>query len=313
MKIIENFHYSDWKNCIFVSNNKIKIVIVTDIGPRIIYFGANDGKNMFKEFKHDEGNTKIKDWVPYGGHRLWHAPESIPRSYYPDNSEVSYKIVKNTVILSQETEKTTGIKKEIKITLFEGNNFVKVVHRITNRNIWSIKAAPWAITMMKENTKAILPLDPFKNRKEDLLPVNSINLWPYTKITDPRITLYDKYIQLKQDPSFISRQKIGVAGRQCWIAGSNNEDLLIKIFDSQPFANYPDLGSNIEAYTDKDVIELETLGPLELIEPGNYLEHTEYWFYFHIKLNSNEDMFDMKLLPLIKKAKNILLKTENDS
>ena len=82
----------------------------------------------------------------YGGHRLWHAPESSPRSYYPDNSKVDYKIDGSTVILSQQTEKTTGIKKEMEITLFEENSFVEIVHRIKNENIWAIEAAPVSYT-----------------------------------------------------------------------------------------------------------------------------------------------------------------------
>lgn len=309
MEIKESYQYGGWNNCIMVSDRKIKLVIVTDVGPRIISFGATNGKNMFKEFKESLGSTGGEDWVPYGGHRLWHAPEASPRSYYPDNSEVDYKIEGNTVILSQKTETTTGIKKEMEITLFEDNSFVEVVHRIINENIWAIEAAPWAITMMAENTRAIIPHEPFQSWNENLLPVNSVNLWAYTKMADPRFKWQDKYIQLKQDSSIPSRQKVGVASRQCWIAGANNDDLMIKRFFRFPFAVYPDLGSNIEAYTDEDIIEMETLGSMELIEPGEYLEHTEYWFYFNTMLGEDEDSLDKNLKPLIDETENMLYKT----
>lgn len=309
MEIKKNYQYGGWNDCILVSDGRVKLIIVTDIGPRIISFGSNEGKNMLKEFRGTTGSTGGEEWVPYGGHRLWHAPEASPRSYYPDNSQVDYKIEGNTVILSQQTEKTTGIKKEMEITLFEENSFVEIVHRIKNENIWAVESAPWAITMMAENTRAIIPHEPFQSWDENLIPVNSVNLWAYTKMADPRFKWQNKYIQLKQDPSFSSRQKIGIASRQCWVAGANKEDLLIKRFFRFPFAIYPDLGSNIEVYTDENFIELETLGSMEVIEPGEYLEHTEYWFYFNAELKEDEESLDETLMPLIDETENILYKT----
>ncbi|MDD3519769.1 MAG: hypothetical protein PHU65_00860 [Actinomycetota bacterium] len=309
MEIKKNYQYGGWNNCILISGGKIKLIIVTDIGPRVISFGACEGRNMLKEFTESLGSTGGKDWIPYGGHRLWHSPEASPRSYCPDNSEVDYKIVGSTVILSQKTERNTGIKKEMEITLFEENSFVEIVHRIINKNLWAIETAPWAITMMAENCRAIIPHEPFQSWDENLLPVNSVNLWSYTKMADPRFKWQDKYIQLKQDPALSSRQKIGITSKQCWIAGANKDDLMIKRFFRFPFAIYPDLGSNIEAYTDKDVIELETLGSMEVIEPGEYLEHTEYWFYFQAELGEDEESLDKQLIPLIDETENILYKT----
>jgi len=308
MEIRENYQFGGWNNCILVKDKKVKLIIVTDIGPRIISFGCPEGKNMLKEFKDSIGKTGGKDWVPYGGHRLWHAPESFPRSYYPDNSKVDYKIEENTIILSQETEQGTGIKKEMEITLFEENGFVEVVHRIINKNVWPIEAAPWAITMMAEKTRAIIPHEPFQSSDENLLPVSSISLWGYSKMADSRFKWGDKYIQLRQDPSMTSRQKIGITSNQCWIAGSNGEDLMIKRFFRFPFAVYPDLGSNVEAFTDQNVLELETLGSMELIEPEEYLEHAEYWFYFKTELGEQDAQIDEILKPIIDETEDLLYK-----
>ena len=96
---------------------------------------------------------------------------------------------------------------------------------------------------------------------------------------------------------------------RCWVAGACKDDLFVKRFFRFPFAIYPDLGSNIEVYTDEDVIELETLGSMEVIEPGEYLEHTEYWFYFNTELDEDEESLDKTLIPLIDETENILYKT----
>ena len=51
MEIRENYQYGGWNNCILLKDEKIKLIIVTDIGPRIISFGSVEGNNMLKEFK----------------------------------------------------------------------------------------------------------------------------------------------------------------------------------------------------------------------------------------------------------------------
>jgi hypothetical protein len=43
---------------------------------------------------------------------------------------------------------------------------------------------------------------------------------------------------------------------------------------------YPDSGSNAEVYCDNNVIELETLGPLGRLAPGQSVLHTETWEFF---------------------------------
>jgi hypothetical protein len=45
-------------------------------------------------------------------------------------------------------------------------------------------------------------------------------------------------------------------------------------------AQYPDFGCNFEVFTNPDFIELETLGPLVELPPGEVVEHVERWWLF---------------------------------
>ena len=40
---------------------------------------------------------------------------------------------------------------------------------------------------------------------------------------------------------------------------------------------YPDFGSNFEAFTNTEFLELETIGPLKRISAGETLVHSESW------------------------------------
>ncbi len=45
----------------------------------------------------------------------------------------------------------------------------------------------------------------------------------------------------------------------------------------KPVQNYPDHGCNSESYCNDKFIELETLGPLDVVSPGQTVLHTEIW------------------------------------
>lgn len=306
MEYLEKYSYGGWENCIKLSNGLIELVATTDVGPRIIRFAGLNGENMLKEFKGQIGKTGGNDWRSYGGIRFWHGPEAFPRCYYPDNSPVGYFWDGKTLKLSQETEKTTGIKKEIEVSLSEKSNHVKMVYRLINKNLWDIELAPWAISVMAEGTMAIIPQEPFQPWEENFLPVRPLTLWAYTKMQDPRWIWGDKYIRLKQDPKSDSKQKIGVLNSSGWIAGYKNGEILIKRYDYNPDFIYPDFGCNTEIYTDPDIIELETLGSIVILEPDAEIEYIEDLFYYKKKIDNTDQSIDENLIPLIKETDRFL-------
>lgn len=211
MEIQEKFSFGGWKNCIRMANDEIELVATTEVGPRIERFGFIGGQNLFREIPEQQGKTGGKEWRIYGGHRLWHGPEASPRCYYPDNNPVNYEIIdEKTIRLIQEIERTTGMQKEMEITLNPNENQVTLIHRIFNRTLWDIKFAPWVLTVMNIEGRAIVPQEPYQSWEERLSPVRPLVLWGYTNMADPRWVWGKKYIQLKQDPRAKSRQKLGI-------------------------------------------------------------------------------------------------------
>ncbi|HEX7555254.1 MAG TPA: hypothetical protein VF338_01425, partial [Leptolinea sp.] len=82
---IDKIPYAGWKNCIRIDNSIIEIIATCDVGPRIISCKFTGKENLFYENPVEIGTTGSHDWVAYGGHRLWAAPELPKRTYYPDN------------------------------------------------------------------------------------------------------------------------------------------------------------------------------------------------------------------------------------
>ncbi|BBE18611.1 hypothetical protein AQPE_2774 [Aquipluma nitroreducens] len=296
----EHVIFKGWKNCVKLSNGSVELIVTTDVGPRIIRFGFVDGPNIFYVSPTDKGKTGGTDWHLYGGHRFWHSPEVAPRTYSPDNSPVNYTWDGTTLKLIQDVEPLTSIVKEIEITLKADKDEVKVMHRMINKSCWNVELAPWSISACAAGGRAIVPQEPYIDPADYLLPIRPIVLWAYTKMTDPRYTWGDKYIQAKQDSLIKSETKIGVLNKQKWVAFYLNKTLFVKTFGYDPNALYPDYGCNNEIYINGDFLEVESLGPLSKILPQGIIEHTEYWSLHKVLLQEEDDSIEKNVLPLVK-------------
>ncbi len=280
----------------------MELVITTDVGPRILRFGFLGGDNLFKEYPEHLGHTGGGEWRAYGGHRLWHAPEANPRTYWPDNHPVDYSWDGKTLSLVSHAETTTGIQKEIEITLDPDLARVTVLHRLVNRNLWDIPAAPWCLSVMAAGGRAVIPQEPYRPHPEYLLPARPVVLWHYTDMSDPRWTWGKKFIQLQQRPGAATKQKIGMRNSLGWMAYSLGDVVFVKTYPHDPAAEYPDFGCNSEIFTDANMLELETLGPLAMIPAGGKAELIERWQLHRLALGRDEQSIEKDLVPLITAA-----------
>ncbi len=270
MKKVE---FEGWKNCVELTSGDFRLIVTTEVGPRVIGGFVGSSRNIFHVDPALAGTSGAKEWVNYGGHRLWHSPELKPRTYAPDNSKVTVKELKDgSVKFSAGTEKSTGIYKSITIKPLGDNKF-RVEHRLRNDNPWEIELAPWALSVMAPGGTAIAPQNkaPFA-----LLPNTFFSFWPYTDLADKRITFGHDFILLKQMtgmPPF----KLGFNCENGWIAYANNGTLFVKTFEYFVDAEYPDNGCSVELYTNGEMLEAETLAPLYAISEGEEIVHVEEW------------------------------------
>ena len=299
--MMETVNYGGWPNCIRISNGEIELVATTDVGPRIIRLGFVGGQNLFKNYEAVLGRTGDAEWHNYGGHRLWHAPEVYPRTYAPDNGPAQHDWDGATLVLGN-TEGGNGLEKEIRLTVSPASPCVEVSHRITNRNPWAVELAPWALSVMAPGGRAIYPQEDFRPHPDVLTPARPLVLWHFTDMSDPRWTWGRRYIQLRQDPAATTKQKVGLLNKQGWAAYVLGGDALVIRYAYDPAATYADMGCNTETYTDPEMLEVETLGPLTRLEPGAHVDHVEDWTLAKLECGSSDAEIDEKLLPIAEAA-----------
>jgi hypothetical protein len=248
--------------------------VAQGIGPRIMKLTVKGmpGENLFAVLPDAGVDTPEGFWHIYGGHRLWSSPEAMPRSYSADNTPVRVEERDGRINIYGNTETQNNIQKEIEIRP-AGDYSVEVVHRIKNTGRWPVTLACWALSVMKPGGFAIVPA---KRGGGGLLPDRRLTLWPYTDLSDRRLVMEKDFIFLKQDVKSKNPVKIGTMAHPCWTAYWVDGLLFVKQF-VQEKGEYPDFGCSVEVYTNADMLELETVGPLKTLEPGGAAEHVETW------------------------------------
>lgn len=270
---VEETDYRAWDDCLWLSNGAVELVVTVGLGPRVLACGFTGGENLLYT---DEDREPLQgDYVIHGGHRLWHAPEDAERTYVPDDDPVEWTETDRGVRLVQETEAATGIQKTISLTLADDDPAVEVTHELANEGLWPVELAPWAITVMDAGGTAVVPLS--RGDPDGLLPDRSLSLWPYTDVSDDRLTFAEEAILVDQDSDAAGPLKIGASGADEWAAYVVDGVGFVKEFAYDPAATYPDDGSAVEVYSSAASLELETLGPLTELEPGESAVHTETW------------------------------------
>ncbi|MCA1564479.1 MAG: hypothetical protein LC803_02245 [Acidobacteria bacterium] len=300
-RAVEKISYLGLPNCYRLSNGAVEAVVTSDVGPRIVRYGFAGAENILGEVPGATLTTELGDFKPWGGHRLWVAPEAKPRSYAPDNSPLTVAFEGERAIrLTAPVEAATGIEKELCVALDGEGSGLSVSHKVTNRNLWAINAAPWALTIMRGGGTAIFPQEPYISWDDYLLPARPLVLWHYTNLSDARWSIGKKFIRLTTDASANHPQKVGMMNKQGWAAYRHGTTLFVKRFDYEEGATYPDYGCNCETYTSGDFIEVESLAPLQRLEPGASAEHVERWTLFgEVEAGASEDELEAAISPFV--------------
>jgi hypothetical protein len=265
-----------------LSTRHLELEFLAEAGPRLVRLTLKEAhrpENFLAETPHVSWMTPFGEYFVRGGHRLWHAPEAAGRSSIPDSGGLEIEALAGGVRLSQPTELATGIRKSLEVCLHPDRPALTVKHSLENQGMWPVELAPWAITQLALGGVAILPQPTAPLDLHGLQPNRSLVLWPYTRSADPRLEMHDDFWLVHGQPQ-LPPCKIGYLNRCGWAGYLRQQTLLIKRFQPETDRRHPDWDCNVEVYCSNLCLELETLAPLSVLEPGQSTVHTEQWEFF---------------------------------
>lgn len=273
----EKISFAGIEDCVRLTNGTVELVVTTRFGPRVLKYAFVGKRNVFKLFDDQLKDTTGDVWKSYGGHRLWHAPEVFPRTYYPDNETVPWEWKDGVLILKCPTERGNNIGKEIRIALAETGSRVDLTHILRNDGVWPVKVAAWCLSVMAAGGTAVVPQEPYRSHPECLVPARPLVLWHFTKMNDHRFSWGDRYVTLREDSGDRTKQKFGVLNKRGWAAYVFDDVSFVKKTPFVEGAEYTDMGCNQEYYTEAGFLEMESLSPYTGLACGESLSHVEKW------------------------------------
>lgn len=249
-----------------------EVTVPTGYGPRLLGLKANGSTELLARLDPDvtldageRGTFSFR-----GGHRLWASPERPELTYVPDDEPcaVSYE---NGVLRVAGPTDAVGFSKELDVRV-EGGRLV-VDHVLSWSGPTPVTAGPWGITQFPLGGTAFLPVG--GRDGSPLQADRSLILWPYTDLADPRLSFgpASAVVQARRG----SRFKLGsspVPGRLGYL---RDGWLFTKSIEPAGPGDYPDLGAVGQVFVNEDFCELESLGALSEMQPGDALRHREVW------------------------------------
>ena len=209
-----------------------------------------------------------------GGHRLWAAPEVPEITYAPDDDECELTYGRGSVSVVGPVDHA-GLSKRLVITS-EGsqlpNPVLIVDHTLTNHGTDSRELAPWAITQFRMGGLALMPLG---RSGGSLQGDRSLTVWPYTDLSDPRLEMDQSSLTVAANAG--PRFKIGVGpnpGRLGYLLDGWLFQKEIALAIDRPYA---DRGATGQIFVEGHFCELESLGALIELAPGERVSHRELW------------------------------------
>lgn len=277
--VADRTRYHAWDDALRLSNQLVEVVAVPAVG-RVMSFRFVDGENVLWEdptLRGRRGDASGKEWVNFGGDKTWPSPEAEWKNYtgHPkwmppaafDALPVEGRIEGSTLVLTSPVDAAYGIRTIRRIALAPDKAEMTIETTYERVSGQPSKVAIWVITQFADPVAVYVPIG-FRSVFPQGHYVFGSGAAPW-----PQLTTTERLIRVTRDPK--APHKLGGdADRMLWIG---EKALCLVSTPRVRGAEYPDRGASAEVYTNPDpktYVELETLGPLALLKPGDRISQT---------------------------------------
>jgi hypothetical protein len=258
---------------------QMKIVVVTDVGPRIAFFGKAEGENLLFW---DEQNISRNAWKLRGGHRVWVArpgADEAEETYLPDNAPCEVKIEDNFLTVMGAIDPVLKIQRGIKIEILADNKLA-VDNIVINHSNMLYSGSVWALTCTnpKPHRQYGIPLG--DDSSWDCFRVVYCRRWAKTstsRINDPQIELTEDMMLIKPQ-GVVTKRMIEAAKGIIAMDVPDQDTMFIKKVPYLREGKHP-LGCNLAFYIGENnfMLEMETMGPEATLKQDESLIWRETW------------------------------------
>jgi hypothetical protein len=290
---VEFFGYSD---CVKLENEKARVIFGHHCGGRILEYSLN-GENILqldptqRGWTYQSGKPVID---PLGG-RFDIGPEKVIPAH-PTLWVGAWTVdvdSSGTVRMTSAKDKATGIQLIREFRLDEESS-----HLFCKQTLLNISEQPqnwchWSRTLTPGGGICIIPLTPssrFPNHYVMYGPDPCINYLPQ----DPNVHIRNGFLEIIDTPKY---PKLGMDSYAGWMAYLLKSNLLfVKRFSTFPEQVYNEItGLTVSVWYYKDQLcEVEPIGPMERLAPGESASFTEDWWILPYKFPEKHNSLDLE-------------------
>jgi hypothetical protein len=269
---IEQVEFLGWRDAYRLRLGDAAMVVVTEIGPRILSLSVGDGPNLLYVDRETAGQGQgDANWHIYGGHRVWVAPEAAD-TYASDNVRCGVEVSDAGLTVTAPVAPQTGLQKRL-IVGAQGDRFV-VEQGVCNMGDALYTGAIWALTCVEPKGVIVFPWG--RQGSWDLKKVVYWNKW-MDHGSDVTSQQWQPGPDLFKVVPTGEEGKVGSNSPEGWGALCREDATFVKSYRRVSGVRYPDEDCSLQVYTCRQFIEMETLGPLTVFYPGQEIVHREIW------------------------------------
>ncbi len=263
---------------LLIETDALRMVAVTEIGPRIAWFSKRGGENLLYW---DPDGMKRNGWRLYGGHRVWMTRplgDESEDTYAPDNDPCRATALEDGVDLRAPASGPHSLARGMEIRVLSETS-VQVRNYLQNEGSLICSGGCWSPTCVAADKPIEIPLG----------SADPACTWDIVHIAAPLVfagntsVLEDDQVTVRGNTLVLTPR-----GRVCKRAARAEQGVVRlrcegyafeKRVAFNPLARYPLGGCNVAAFIGKDnfMAEMETFGGEQPIAPGQTIENTEVW------------------------------------
>jgi hypothetical protein len=268
-----------YDNCIELSNDQIRVVLEPNMGGRVLIY-ALKGNNVLYTDETQAG--LVYPEIPMGhlaAGRFDIGPEKIapPRPllfFGPWEAKITGD--READLISQE-DASTGVQLVRRFKLDEVGSRLECTQEIINISDEVKRYCFWARTFVKGNGISLTPLNQHSRFPKGYITYGPGNIMNYEPEDEPNVRIREHILEIIGPPV---RPKFVMDGDIGWMAYiTKDSQLFVKTFPVYPDRVYGEMTGATSSvwYNGEEMVEIEPIGPLEIIEPGESVAFTEYW------------------------------------
>jgi hypothetical protein len=292
----ETIQYHGYSDAVELKNKDVRVVLCPEVGGRVLEYSYR-GSNVL-HFSDQEKQWKPGDKPHSSAGRFDIGPEFIiPRRELLWSGKWQVRITgERAARLTSQQDPATGVQLIRDFELDKESSRLKCRQTIVNVSQQTREWCHWSRTFAVGKGICIIPLTEPEQSPHSRFPMKYVMYEEggviNAKPKDPNIRLKDNALEIHPTPR---KPKLGFdsyAGEIIYLAP--NDLMFLKRFRTYPNRVYNEAaGLTISVwYPDREMVELEPIGPRERLAPGESASFTEEWWLAPFSFPANGDAVD---------------------